>query len=67
MDIIISGSGSQKRRMLERVTRNLVEDITEIMKYGVLFTPAMVIDANVRSYGRVPSQDENKEVLTQKP
>lgn len=35
-----------------------VEDITEIMGYGVMSTPALVIDGVVKSSGKVLSVDE---------
>jgi len=41
-----------------------VEDIMEIMKYGVMSTPALVVDEKVVIKGRLPSQDEIKRILT---
>lgn len=35
-----------------------VEDITEIMKFNVMITPALIIDDIVTIKGRVPSKDE---------
>jgi small redox-active disulfide protein 2 len=35
-----------------------VEKIEEIMKFGVAFTPALVIDGNVKAAGKVPSHTE---------
>lgn len=35
-----------------------VEKIDEIMKYGVMMTPALVVDGTVVSVGKVPSTDE---------
>ena len=35
-----------------------VEDIPEIMKYGVMMTPALVIDEAVMSVGKVPKVAE---------
>ena len=41
-----------------------VEDITEIMKYGVMATPALVIDGAVRTSGKVLSVSEIKKLIT---
>ena len=35
-----------------------VEKIDEIMKYGVMVTPALVINEEVKSSGRIPSVAE---------
>jgi small redox-active disulfide protein 2 len=35
-----------------------VEEITEIIKYGVMATPGLVIDEEVKASGRIPSSDE---------
>jgi small redox-active disulfide protein 2 len=35
-----------------------VEKITEIIKYGVMATPGLVIDEQVKSSGRIPDRDE---------
>ncbi len=35
-----------------------VTDVAEIMAYGVMMTPAVVIDEVVKSTGRVPSNSE---------
>ncbi len=40
-----------------------VEDITEIMKYNIMITPAIVIDEKVVIKGRVPSKSELIEIL----
>ena len=40
-----------------------VEDIPTIMKYGVMSTPALVIDGRVALTGSVPSIDELKALL----
>jgi small redox-active disulfide protein 2 len=40
-----------------------VEDIKEIMRYGVMSTPALVIDGVVKTVGKVPSADEIKGLL----
>jgi small redox-active disulfide protein 2 len=43
---------------LEKVT-----DINDIMSFGVMFTPALVIDGEVKLAGRVPTTDEVKQLL----
>lgn len=70
MDIKILGSGCAKCHALERAVRaaveregldatiTKVEDIMDIMNYGVMITPAMVVDNKVLLKGRVPSEDE---------
>ncbi len=35
-----------------------VEKLDEIMKYGVMVTPALVINEEVKSSGRIPSVSE---------
>ncbi len=35
-----------------------VEKIEEIMKYGVMMTPALVIDEEVKASGRIPAAAE---------
>ena len=76
MEIKILGSGCSKCKTLEKLTRNIVEqngidatitkveeDIVEIMKYGIMTTPALVVDGKVEIKGRVPSALEIKNVL----
>jgi len=40
-----------------------VTDIKEIMKFGVMMTPALAIDGQVRTVGKVPSAEEIKKML----
>jgi len=40
-----------------------VTDINEIMKFGVMLTPALAIDGQVKVAGKVPSPDEIKKML----
>ena len=35
-----------------------VEKIDEIMKYGVMMTPALVVDEQVKASGRIPAAPE---------
>ena len=76
MEIKILGTGCPKCKTLEKLTREVVEqngieatiikveDIMEIMKYGIMATPALVVNEKVEIKGRVPSADEIKQVLT---
>ena len=43
---------------LEKVT-----DLNKIMDYGVMVTPALVIDGEVKVAGRVPKIDDIKKML----
>jgi small redox-active disulfide protein 2 len=43
---------------LEKVT-----DIEEIMKFGVMMTPALVVDGVVKSVGTAPSPEAIKKLL----
>lgn len=40
-----------------------VEDIQEIVKFGVITLPALVVDGEVRVLGRVPTVQEIKETI----
>ena len=40
-----------------------VQDIPSIMKYGVMSTPALVIDGQVRFSGKIPSPEALVEML----
>jgi len=78
MNIQVLGTGCAKCKSLEKAVREVVtqneikadiskvEDIVEIMKFNVMTTPALVIDGKVVLKGRVPSNDELKQILTNK-
>jgi len=40
-----------------------VTDINNIMKFGVMMTPALAVDGDVKVVGKVPSVDEIKKFL----
>ncbi len=77
MEIKILGTGCAKCAALEKATREVVaelnldanvakvDDIMEIMTYGIMTTPALVVDGKVVVKGRVPSANEIKQFLTQ--
>ena len=76
MEIKVLGPGCPKCKSLDKITREVVEenginatvtkveDIMEIMKYGVMSTPALVVDEKVVVKGRVPSANEIRQLLT---
>lgn len=78
MIIEVLGTGCSKCKTLEKAVREVVEqngidanirkveDIMEIMKFNVMTTPALVVDGKVVVKGRVPSNQELKELLTNK-
>ena len=78
MDIKILGTGCPNCKTLEKITREVVqennisanitkvEDIMDIMAYGIASTPALVINGKVIFKGRVPSANEIKNVLLTK-
>lgn len=76
MEIKILGTGCPKCKTLEKITREVVnemgitadiskeEDIVRIINYGIMSTPGLVINGKVVLSGRVPSSEEIKEILT---
>jgi len=40
-----------------------VTDINEIMDFGVMMTPALAVDGEVKTAGKVPSVEEIKKLL----
>ncbi len=69
MTIKILGAGCKKCLNLERKVRELaqqnnvdaviekISDIKEIMNYGIMMTPGLVINEQVKSYGIIPKDD----------
>jgi small redox-active disulfide protein 2 len=56
-----------KKAVEELGVEAVVEKITDmglIIGYGVMSTPALVVDEKVLSYGRVPDVNEIKEILS---
>ena len=45
---------------LEKVT-----DINEIMKFGIMVTPALAVDGKVKVTGKVPGVEQVKTLLTE--
>lgn len=75
MKIEILGVGCAKCKSLEKNVRQAVEelgivadirkveDITEIMNYGVMATPALVVDGEVKSSGKLLDIEMIKKLL----
>jgi len=75
MVIKVLGSGCYNCKKLEANVREAVkqlgieatiekvQDFKDIMAYGVMRTPALVVDEKVKVMGRVPSVEEIKKYL----
>jgi small redox-active disulfide protein 2 len=40
-----------------------ITDINDIMKFGVMMTPALAVDGDVKIVGKVPTAEEIKEMI----
>lgn len=70
MIVKILGPGCSKCRTLEARVRDVVEknniqaevqkveDINEMMSYGIMMTPGLVVDEQVKSFGNVPKEEQ---------
>ena len=75
MIIKVLGTGCASCKKLEENTKQAVEelgieatiekvtDFKQIMAYGVMKTPALVVDEKIKIMGRVPSAEEIKKFL----
>ena len=75
MKIEILGTGFPKCKKLAELAEQAVKEsgieaeitkiteINEIMNYGVMITPALVIDGEVKIAGKIPSLEEIKNWL----
>lgn len=75
MKIMVFGPGCAKCREAEEIMKAAVKeanieadfekitDFREMLKYGVMSTPAIAIDGKVVCTGRVPGREEVKEWL----
>lgn len=73
----VLGPGCPKCKMLaercEQAAKELgieytiekITDVNEMMKFGIMATPALVVDGAVKVMGRVPAAEELKRVLGQ--
>jgi len=72
MNIKILGPGCQKCHQTEKIVEEAVSeagveafvekvtDVLEIAGYGVFGTPAVIIDGEVKSVGKIPSKEDVK-------
>uniref|UniRef100_A0A7C4RNM0 Thioredoxin family protein n=1 Tax=Desulfatirhabdium butyrativorans TaxID=340467 RepID=A0A7C4RNM0_9BACT len=70
MDIKVLGPGCPKCKQTEQIVKDAlseagiaanVEKVTDVMQiagYGVFGTPAVVIDGEVKSVGKIPKKEE---------
>ncbi|MGA6992596.1 MAG: thioredoxin family protein [Candidatus Deferrimicrobiaceae bacterium] len=76
MEIAILGPGCARCKATEKAVREAlretgkeatvvkVENIREMIKYGISMTPAVAIDGKIRLAGKVPSVEEMKNLLS---
>jgi len=77
MEILVLGPGCMNCITLEKRVRTAVQelgidaevikisDIIKIVEFGVMKTPALVINNKVMFYGRVPTVNELKNIINQ--
>ena len=71
MEVKILGSGCSKCNFLERRVRDVIAennlqsieviketDLNKLLDYGIMMTPALVINDEVKSSGKIPNDDE---------
>jgi small redox-active disulfide protein 2 len=75
MKIEILGTGCAKCQKLEEAARKAVselgieaeitkvKDVKDIMNYGVMITPALVVNGEVKVAGKLPSIEEIKKMI----
>jgi len=75
MTIKILGTGCSKCKKLEDTVREVmkknniqgeiikVTQLDDIMKYGIMMTPGLVVNEKVKSYGNIPKEEQILEWL----
>ncbi len=70
ISVKILGTGCKKCQMLEAKVKELVNsndieavvekvtDLQEIVGYGIMMTPGLVINEKIKSYGIIPKDDQ---------
>ncbi|MHC4460204.1 MAG: thioredoxin family protein [Planctomycetota bacterium] len=60
---LAENTGTAAKDLGIEYTLEKVTDINDIMKFGVMITPALAVDGQVKVVGKVPSPDEIKKML----
>ena len=75
MNILVIGPGCSRCKTLAQLTEqavkelgvtaeiNKVTDLKQIMALGVMMTPALAVNGNIKVAGRVPSVEDIKKLL----
>lgn len=75
-NIKILGTGCPKCNKLEELSKKAAEengieftvekvsDISKIMEFGVMTTPALVVNGEVKVAGKIPSLDDLKKLIS---
>ena len=75
MKVEILGTGCPKCRSTEKIVRQVIDElesdieiykvdsVEDIVERGVLMTPAVAIDGEIKITGRVPGREELKALL----
>jgi small redox-active disulfide protein 2 len=70
MDVKVLGTGCAKCKKLEETVKNVMKEnnisgevekvtqIEDIMKYGIMMTPGLVINEKVKSSGSIPKDEQ---------
>lgn len=61
--LLAETADSAARALGLEYTLEKVTDLNEIASFGVMFTPALVVDGVVKVAGKVPSLDDIKKLL----
>lgn len=76
MDIKVLGTGCPKCNKLEKMVKEVVKetgtaadfekvsDVNQIAKAGVMLTPALMIDGDIKAAGKVPSKQELTKMIS---
>ncbi|MBN2007912.1 TM0996/MTH895 family glutaredoxin-like protein [candidate division KSB1 bacterium] len=70
MNVKVLGTGCSKCKLLEERIKKVaaennididlekVTNINDIMSFGVMLTPGLVVDGEVKTSGKIPSEDQ---------